>query len=110
MKVILEEIEMMGFVEDEPLFFEIDSDIREYVLGRSKKCNGVINYCAVSRIHCGIYPRGISGNGSPAIIDFRSSNGTSINRELVGHSSEFYVNDGDELTLGSRVKFKISIK
>jgi pSer/pThr/pTyr-binding forkhead associated (FHA) protein len=111
MNVRLEEIGFGGFIGEEQMIFEINSsEFREYVLGRSDKCHGKIRYETVSRMHCGVYPQGISGKGVASVVDLTSANGTTLNGKTVGNKREISLSNEDILALGSSVKFMVYLE
>ncbi|KAJ5071350.1 serine/threonine-protein kinase fhke-related [Anaeramoeba ignava] len=77
---------------------------RPITFGRSPDCTYVINDLTISNIHCALF-RIIDESSSPhpyhiVLQDF-SSNGTYVNRDLIGKGNKIYLLHSDEVSLVS---------
>lgn len=73
-----------------------------FVVGRSRSCDGQVYHPMVSRQHCTFKEE----DGTVAVEDLHSSNGTFINGHRVREKA--VVHDGDEINLGC-VAYRVAL-
>ena len=75
-----------------------------YLLGRHPECDMRLDFGTISNRHCLIFNEN-KPNGTMAVIEDLSSNGTFVNEALLGRNKRRDLEDGDEIALVDNARF-----
>lgn len=92
-------ISLYEIIQDEISDVKIDvPDRDQVVIGRSNKCEIVINYPGISKQHCAITKDNSNGKIGYKVRDLKSRNGTYVNLNRIDNDKK--LEDRDVLCLG----------
>ncbi|KAH8675756.1 kinase-like domain-containing protein [Xylariales sp. PMI_506] len=75
-----------------------------YLIGRHPECDVVIDDPVISNRHCLLFTEN-KGNGTVAILEDLSSNGTFVNEALVGRNQRRELQEQDEIAVMDKARF-----
>lgn len=75
-----------------------------YLVGRHPECDLIVDIPTISNRHCLLFSENKGGH-TKAILEDLSTNGTSINDQVLGRNKRRELEDGDEITLLDDARF-----